>query len=236
MTLDVSIVEEDHRLEQAADTSHEALAHHRWHHTLDETNPDRVSINAYAKAVARNESTMRRVVKGYAAWRSGGTGRTLNEEIRMASRSVEVQAATQAVAEAKGTTLGAAERGHRDEIRRVRDTARERAEQRGTTVTDEIPTVAAEREKTRRSNKRLQDERSKRLDARFVEVERHLLESKRRVLRALQVARDIEWTDEHRELITETVGDTRAVLDLLELHVAGTVEIDWDADLKGLTL
>ena len=84
VNLPAEVVETDHRLDMAASKTREALAKHRWHWTLDETNPDRVSIRNYADAVGRHETVVRRHANGYAEWilRGPDPARSLNESIQ----------------------------------------------------------------------------------------------------------------------------------------------------------
>ena len=44
----------------------EELARHRWHWTLDESNPDRVSFSEYAAGVGRHKSQIQSFARGYA--------------------------------------------------------------------------------------------------------------------------------------------------------------------------
>jgi hypothetical protein len=50
----------------AAESTSQELAQHRWHWTLDESNPKRVSMRDYTDEVGRSYSTIRTSVKGYA--------------------------------------------------------------------------------------------------------------------------------------------------------------------------
>ncbi len=100
------VVAADHEMEQSASKASEALAKHRWHWTLDESNPDRVSIRAYAQAVGRAKQTIQKYVNGYAAWQaqSGHAGvPTLGEAIERAQMSAEKATMVEAVAEANPT-------------------------------------------------------------------------------------------------------------------------------------
>ena len=77
---------------------------HRWHWTLDEDNPKRVSIRQYAKEVGVGFKRVANTVNGYAAWSSGDVGShiTLGECIERVSMSTERAAATEAVAKVHG--------------------------------------------------------------------------------------------------------------------------------------
>jgi len=66
-------------LEKSAESASEQLAKHRWHWTLDETNPERVSLRAYARDVGRAESIVRKYANSYADWTAHPDVRTLPE-------------------------------------------------------------------------------------------------------------------------------------------------------------
>ena len=51
--------------QQASARPSEALAQHRWHWTIDESNPERVSLSEYARSVGRHLSNIAAQVKGY---------------------------------------------------------------------------------------------------------------------------------------------------------------------------
>lgn len=64
-TLPVEIVAEDQRLDAQARSAQMDLAALRWHWTLDESNPDRVSFGAYAAAIGgKRHNTISRMVNG----------------------------------------------------------------------------------------------------------------------------------------------------------------------------
>lgn len=106
-TLPAAVVAEDQQLEGEAERSREGLARHRWHWTLDETNPDRVPAREYARSVGRSKNTVLNMVNGYAAWAGRGAPPTeLADELERAKLSGDRLAATEAVAEAAGVSVG----------------------------------------------------------------------------------------------------------------------------------
>lgn len=66
--LSPQVIAADRRLDDNAKRASEDLAKHRWHWTLDESNPDRVSIRAYARAVGRHHRTISVQANGFSAW------------------------------------------------------------------------------------------------------------------------------------------------------------------------
>lgn len=86
-------VTEDRQLETTLQHAMEALARHRWHWTMDETNPQRVRSDEYAAAVASgpNRHPKYEVIcaygDGYAAWIDDKYGFTISECIDRARPS-----------------------------------------------------------------------------------------------------------------------------------------------------
>ena len=222
----------------AADTA-TSLALLRWQWTLDETNPDRVSFRAYAKAAGLSDWSIRQYANGYAAWLaargesapSHPGQRTLTEHINLARMGTERQAAAKAVAKATGRPVSQ----HAVANKRALETARERAERRGTSVEEEVESVAEWHERKRRADKKEKDESRKMVAFRYMEVEDHLHAAKIALVKALNAAKDVDLNDEHLDILRATVAQARAVLDLIDLRMAGSVEVDWDAELADLT-
>ena len=75
-----SFVVRDRELESVQQRSIEKLAQHRWHWTLDDSNPDRVSIAEYARRVSRGRATIHRMAYGYKAWSVRNSGHLHEDE------------------------------------------------------------------------------------------------------------------------------------------------------------
>src|SRR5215471_10890566 len=120
-------VTKDRELAKAADMAGEELAKHRWHWTLDESNPGRVSISQYAREVGVTHAAVSTMVNGYVAWAVSsssqpkpGTPTTLHEHVRAAHMSEERQQAAGAIAKATGRSFGeAAQPRNREEVTAV---------------------------------------------------------------------------------------------------------------------
>ena len=54
--------------------------------------------------------------------------------------------------------------------------------------------------------------------------------AKRRLTEALKVAQDVGFDDEEIELMTDSLAQIRAVLNLIDMRIAGKTDVDWDAD------
>lgn len=230
------VVATDHNLEKTATKASEALARHRWHWTLDESNPNRVSIRAYARAVGRSDSTVGPMVSGYAAWSSGAraSAGSLPEAIERAGMSAERETVVEAVAQARGLGFKRVRESRPDEVKRVREMARERAERHGTTIEEEAPKVAEWIVKAEVADRNRTEERKQRLGLRFVEMEGHLAAAKRRLTDALNLAHQVPWGTEERELLSHTVNNIKALLALIDTALGGVADVDWDAELAKL--
>ena len=226
----------DNQLEKVADASSEALAHHRWHYTLDESNPDRVSIAQYARDTARKHTTITSMVKGYEKWLdTRDHGYSLRDCITLAMRGADTNAAVVAVAEVTGKALSTVERFDMDEVKAVRDEAVDRAEKHGTTVEEEVFTVAEWRAKGRVSREKRDDARKARHSMRFIQVDAALTVVRKALAATLAKAVDVPFDDEERKMMGDSITKLEAVLALLKLELTGTSDIDWDAELAKLS-
>lgn len=96
------------RFVTAANSSTEALAQHRWHWTLDESNPDRLrsdgergAISEYARRVGRSQSVIYAQAHGYSL-KAINPEMPLTEAIARAATSTERTEVVEAVAAATG--------------------------------------------------------------------------------------------------------------------------------------
>jgi hypothetical protein len=227
------VVDDDHRLERAASSASEELARLRWHWTLDETNPGRVSLRAYARAVGRDARTITVYAQGYVR-SSGDADISLTEAIERSSMSSDREAATEAVAKARGLAITTVRQNRPTEVRRVLGIARDRVEQHGGSLADAARETADWIVRSEQTSERREAERRQRTSMRLIEVESHLDGARRRLEQALQVARSVEWGDEEQGLLQATIANVRALLGLIDVALAGTPDVDWDAELAAL--
>jgi hypothetical protein len=235
--LTTSVVNKDHELEGTAERSREALARHRWHWTLDESNPGRVSIREYARQVGRDKRTIQDMVNGYATWAGGGAPPSeLPDEMERAKLRGDKLDATEAVAAARGITVGSARRHHAEEVRQVQAAAAERVERstESTTTASEARKVAEGRVKGEAARKRIENEKRRAHTIRYVRMEGFIASARRSVLAALTESQDVQFTDEERELIQHAADELRSILNLLDLRIVGDTDVDWDAELAKL--
>lgn len=240
-TIPAAVVAKDHELEGKAGRATEALAKHRWHHTLDPVGPQ-FSFRAYAEAIGRGKTTIERHAKGYELFVDRASdvrpGRTLSLEdaFRLVAQSAEQQEFTEAIAEGSGEPVGRVARGDRSRQRReVIDRAHQRAERRGGNPVDHARDIAAEERRAADSRRQRQDRDRQRHTMRFVAIEGHLAYAQRRLTQALQEAEGVDFTTDELELLRHSIATVRALLNLIDARAAGTPDIDWDAELTRLT-
>jgi len=235
MPLLTTVVQEDQRLETAAEAASEALARHRWHWTIDESNPDRVSIKEYAESVGRASSTINKHANGFAIWRNRAGAISLSEAIERANMGAEKQTVTAAVATARGVSFHHTRQERPTEIRRVQEIARDRAERHGTTIEEEAPKVAEAIARAERVGIQAKQVRKDRLGLRFIQMEEKLNAVKRSLVEAVNLAHDIEWGHEETELLQSTLDNLKSLLNLIDVAFVGGSKVNWDKELERLT-
>jgi hypothetical protein len=233
--LSAEVIKTDHDLEAIAGRSTEQLARHRWHWTLDESNPDRVSILAYARAIGATEQPIRVMVKGYASFVTRHEpDSNLDDHIGKARMSGETAAAAEAVAKARGISMRTAQdsRGPvHNEVRRVRDIARDLAEKHSTSVEEEAPKVAETIVRNEQAEQAERTDRDARTDLRIIELEQHLRRAEKNLQAAKQLAAVIGWDDESRALVHTTWANVKALTKMIDALIVGA---DWDKELERL--
>lgn len=141
VSLPKHVIEEDRQLDEAVSRTSEALARLRWHWTLDEHNEERVSVREYARQVGRSFPAVHSYANGFRISRDRGI--PISEAIERARVSAETEAATEAVAEARGVAFSTARQQYSAEVRYSRIVARVLAERNGTSVEEEMPNAVA---------------------------------------------------------------------------------------------
>ena len=236
-----SVIEKDHELEGKAERSTEALAKHRWHYTLNPAGPQ-FSFKAYGDAVGRHESVIGRHARAYAAYveraaeLAPGASFTIQDAIRLAGQSVEQQAFSEAIAEGSGEPIARVARGDNAHRRgAIIESAKQRAARRGTDPVEEARDIARDERLTREMHARDAAEAKSRRSIRYVMIEGHLAYAQRRLMNALTEAEGVGFDDEEMELIRDSIAKVRAVLNLIDLRMSGTPDVDWDAEAAKLT-
>jgi hypothetical protein len=237
-TLPTTVIEKDRKLQRSADE----LMELRWHWTLDETNPERVSQREYARQVGVDQSKINVDANAWADYLAAqsdaqqgitpGAPQSPGDYRTLRKMSGERQRATKAVAKATGKAVSTLATHDRGEVDAVLNTARERAVDRGTTVDHEFERAAEWRAKTRKAAEREKDEHKARSTARFIEIEGDLGAAMQRLRNVLNAAEDVPFSDDERELLTASLGKLRALLNLIDLRIAGETKIDWDDEFQ----
>ena len=234
MKLPAEVVTEDVDLDKRLERVVARLAKLRWHWTLDESNPDRVTVAQYARDVGRAHNTVKKYAHGYGLFQLHDMAQSITECIERAGMGAETEAATDAVAKARGNEFTTTRQNRSTEVRRVREIARERAEKRGTTVEEEAPQVADWIVKTEKAGKQVAAERKEKLGLRFVEMEGKLDKVKRDLVDAVRLAQEIGWGDEEVELLQHDLANIKSLLHLIDMALVGSADVDWDTELSKL--
>ena len=183
-----SVVDKDHELEGRTERASEALAKHRWHWTLDESNADKVSTTAYARDIGRGHKLVSTYARGYKlfverAGSPGGTALTIQDAIRLAGVAVEDRAMHEAIAEGSGRPVAQVSRGdNRHRTRAVVERAHQRAERRGGDAVDHARDIAAEERQVAEAERARRAADRERRSIRYVHIEGHLAAAQRRLL------------------------------------------------------
>jgi predicted Rdx family selenoprotein len=228
-------VAEDHRLEQSASKASESLAKHRWHWTLDETNPARVSIRAYARAVGRSDRTVGNQAKGYAAWSAREDSRTLSECIDRANHTAEKADIVEAVAEANEITFTRARQGYAPDVSRVRDAVEQAVERKPDMTADDKADYAKRTAQTIARSKAADAKRTKQRAAQrsvmFMRIDAKLAHARGDLKDVLAFGRDLGLADVEIEDIKEALAKIKSFADLIDMALTGSIDVDWDAEL-----
>ena len=237
-----NVVETDHKLEGGVERASGALAKHRWHWTLDETNPNRVGLNAYARAVGKSEKTIRAYAHGYVRWIEAGAGansRTLVECISRANMSAERAELVEAVAEANQVSFQTARQDYANEVSRLRETVERKVEENPDLAPEDrshyVRKIAGIQSARRSANSRHREAVAQDRTHVFVTIDSAISKARRYLTEALDAAKNSDLDEDSTEILTESLNRLRALSDLLGMAITGSVDIDWDAELINLT-
>ena len=236
VTLPPEVVREDRQLDETKEGAAEKLMKLRWHWTKDETNAERVTTRDYAEAVGKSQTAIQRDVKAYEILNtvpcSDPRGKPSPQDAReKAVMSAETAAVTEAVANARGIGVGTARQHHKETVKRVRNLARDLAEQKGTTVEEEAPAIAEDIVASGKADRKL-EERAKAMGMDCAEIETLLRKARSGLSDALTIAKNTQFNDDEAESLEDDLTKLRATLSLLEMAISGTTMIDWDQELE----
>jgi hypothetical protein len=237
----VEVVEKDHKLDGAATKTTEALAKHRHHWILDETNPNRVTMGAYARAVGRNLATIRNHARGYELWVAHGAGPMgLTECIERARMGAEKTEVVEAVAEANAIGFKQATKAYAPEINRVRSAVERKVEKQPDITPEEKQEYTKKIAKTYAISRQAERERvarrKKNKTFRYINIEGELAQARRCVSRVLDEARGAEgdFNDDEIELLTRSFDSLVAAINVARMAVLDSINVDWDIEMTKL--
>lgn len=231
-----AVIDTDHRLEQATESASADLAKHRWHWTLDESNEKRVTFTAYGVSVGRDESTIRRYARLHEELTISASSRRFEDVRATAWMGAETEAVTEAIAEARDRSINTVRTTPRlqQEVKQVRSLARQRAEEKGTTVEEEAKQVALNIVKAEDAIERgdaAAAELASKSGLGFIQLEAALQVAKRDLVEALHIADRLALKDNEREHIRYLVDRLREVINMVDAKITGGVVVDWDSEL-----
>lgn len=222
------VADRDRQLRENVDKSSTALARFRYEQTIGAG----VSFSEYARRCGLRETPVRVYASAWKEIRQTSVELPIDVALVRARNSADRADVIEAVAEARGMKVGTVDRHRRDEVTRIEQTARDRAEKRGTTVREEAKTIATMTVRREKTDKTQRAARREKADLRFIEVEALLLKGRRALEDAVRV--DADFDEEHRDLIRHAIGLVRQALSLIEMKFVDAASVDWDAELAKL--
>jgi len=233
--LPAKIIAEDARTEQAAEKQNEALARLRWRWTLDESNPDRVSIRAYARDVGRADRTIGAQARGYANWSASPGARTLSEWIERAKMTGEKAEIVEAVAEANAVTFKHAASQYAPDVGRVRDAVEKAVERQPEMTADDKVAYAKHTAQTiarsKAADAKRRTERAAQRSVMFMRIDAKLAHARRDLRDVLEFGRDLGLGDDEIEDVKQALAKIKSFTDLIDMALTGSMDVDWDAEL-----
>lgn len=241
--LPAGVVEKDRKLEDANTKTTEALAKHRYFWTLDESNPNRVSLGAYARATGKNLATIRNHARGYELWLGQAHGprpMALAECIERARMSADKVEIVEAVAEANNVEFKTAKERHAPDVNRVKAAVERKVERQPDITPEEKQDYTKKVAKTyalsRQAEQRRTANRKKNRSLRYINIEAELAQARRCLSRILDEARGAErdFTDDEIALLSRAFDGLVATLNVARMAVLDAISVDWDAEMAKL--
>lgn len=228
MALPIKVVKEDRQLSNASDS----LAALRWHWTLNEENPERVSFREYGRAVGRDMAAILRHAKGYALYLEGKGKRSIDDCIAAAATSPQRKLVADEVGARLGVTPRSVVADHNPTLRDVEALADERAKRHGTTFEQEVEPAAdyvmKRRVKEQKRKEKLRAEHSQE----FMRASDALARLEQAMKRAVPVITSYDWQEaDERKILKDRIGKMAMLMASLQLEVTGETGVDWDTEL-----
>lgn len=244
-TLPAEVVREDRDLEQSREAASEALAHLRWHWTLNESNPDAVSLRSYAKSVGRHTDTILVYARGYVLLTHSVGEHSISECIERARHSADKQTIIEAVAEANDMTFINARQRHKDEVREVKHAVRNEEERRAEDNESFTPEdkeeyahkVAKMKADSRKAEERHREEQRRNHSLKFMEMDALASKVRQASRELLDVTRDVDlgvFSEEEVRLLERQIVAAHEMVGLTRTALSGDSGTDWDKALADL--
>lgn len=238
MALPTHVVEKDHQLETEADRANGNLAEHRWHWTLDGSNPQRAeSVIDYARQVGRHESTIQKMVNAYKSIRDN-PGSDLQQAIQLQGVKQADRKIVEAVSKATGTSVVNTRQHHRGDVDRVRNAvadARVREEDLTPEREEEvIHKTASFIAAGRKAERAAVQNRKRSVPLQVLVLEGDFAQAKSILNKTLKDAQALEMDGLDQAFIdglTDAIDKIVALAKLVQMALAQTADVDWDAEL-----
>jgi hypothetical protein len=150
--------------------------------------------------------------------------------IRQDIMNEDKQAVTDVVAKEHGITPAEARMHLNSEIADLLPEAQEWALRNKSSVGEEAEAVISRRDKGRQVRRDQKERRDANRDLRYLELDAYIGQATKKLRLAAKIAPDVQWDDEHRELLAHELGKVRDMLGLLEMTVTGASQNDLDAE------
>ena len=240
-----TVVKRDHDLSQSYESIGMELMEHRWHWTLNEANPKRVSIKEYASEVGRAASTIKGDAEGWVLYLAQQERIAAGEKVverapnahrKLAKMSETRRVAAKALSDATGKSVQNVVRHRATELTAVTRIAEERAAKKGTDVEDEVEKIVKIHAGAKKAEADKKNRKKANHTSRWLEINGDLGVVQQKLGKVLNTADGVPFTDEEIELISASLGKVRALIGLIDLRISGETDIDWDAEFQKLTV
>lgn len=239
LKLHLEVIQEDNRLDRRHQSSLSALCEHRWHWTLDETNPERVSLAEYARQVGRASSTINTQAHGFAFWVDAGRpdSPSLTDFIVRANMGEEFGTVIETIAQARGQSYRTTREQFSGYARVVASQARQIvANDPSLDYRDAVrQLVNGGEDEVLTDELRAEKQEMRRNVFRHTDAIGAIYRGRQATANAIELVRNVQWTDEEHAQLADAVAKFAAAVGLLEVAILGSKQnINWDAELAKL--
>ena len=248
MALPKKVIQEDARLSKAVETATDELAARtqelaslRWHWTLNEENPDRVSYAEYGRENGRSLSIVRQMARGYAEWVErqelrGVDSTPLADIVALQLYGADRRSVVEAYSAKTGTPATTTRNAeHRSIVDTAHDIAQQRAIRRGTSIAEESEAAVDWAVNGRKSRQRRAENRKAQRTMEYLSASASLHKARVALVKALGHVKDVQFNKTETRLLIEDCQRLEDALRLARLELTGESGIDWDKELTKLS-